>query len=139
MNAKSTKDKFVDGLAWFDKQSRGTKKTILLGGIVAAPAAIALAKVGPVAALISLAPAATLLAGKAISKMARRAQAARDRGEGSAPTPKSYNRRAAKATAGGVAAVGLTAEALTKDGKTTGSGEADDATGIDDLLDGIVD
>jgi len=134
MNAKNTKDNIVDGLAWFDKQSRGTKRTILLGGIVAAPAAIAFATVSAKAALISLAPAATLLTGKAISKLARRAQAARAGGEGSASTSKNYNWRAAKATAGGVATVGLTAEALTEDGKT-----ADSGADIDDLLDGIVD
>lgn len=126
MNAKSTKDKIVDGLAWFDKQSRGTKRTILLGGIVAAPAAIVLVTVGPGAALVSLAPAATLLTGKVVSKMARKAQAVRDRGEESASTSKNYNWHAAGTTAGGVAAVGLSAK-------------SDDGTGVDDLLDGIVD
>lgn len=126
MNAKSTKDKFVDGLAWFDKQSRGTKRTLLFGGIVVAPAAIAFAKFGPVAALASLAPATVLLTGKAISKMARKAQAARDGGEESASNSKNYNWHAAGTTAGGVAAVGLTAK-------------TDDGTSVDDLLDGIVD
>jgi len=139
MNAKSTTDKIVDGFAWFDKQSRGTKRTILLGGIVGAPAAIALATVGPGAALASLIPAAALLTGKAISKMARKAQAARAGGEESASTPKNYNWHAAKATAGGVAAAGLTAEALTENGKPADDGEDGDGTGIDDLLDGIVD
>lgn len=137
MNAKSTTDRIVDGLAWFDKQSKGTKRTILLGGIVATPAAIALATVGPVAALASLTPAACLIAAKAASKMARKAQAARAGGEGSVSTPKNYNWRAANATAGGVAAVGLTAAALTEDGGTADGGEGD--SGIDDLLDGIVD
>lgn len=126
MNAKNTKDKFVDGLAWFDKQSPGTKRTILLGGIVMAPAAIVFAKAGAGAALASLTSVAGLLVVKAASKMARKAQAARNGGEESVSTPKNYNWNAAKATAGGVTAAGLTAE-------------ANDGADIDDLLDGIVD